>query len=152
MTAESIHVEGGLIQGIGSPYQPGVMTYLGIPYAAPPLGPNRFRPPQPIIPWTGIKLCDTSGPACLQPVPDLRWGPDMLAGHPQSEDCLYLNVFAPDPKSDPEGEDGTNAYQVFVWFHGGGFCQGGAADPTFEGSGLAAKGVIVVVPSFRLGK
>ncbi|CAK7226359.1 hypothetical protein SBRCBS47491_006204 [Sporothrix bragantina] len=137
-----VQVTGGLIEGITSPVDPAVKLYKGVPYAAPPTGPNRFRPPQPVVPWDGVKTCDTTGPVCPQAAPDPRYV-DIIKGHPQSEDCLYLNVFVP-------GDAHEKPYPVYVWYHGGGFREGGAADPNFDGTGLAQKGVIVVVPSFRL--
>ncbi|KAJ9138465.1 Carboxylic ester hydrolase [Pleurostoma richardsiae] len=137
-----VGVTGGLIQGIPSPVDPSITLYKGVPYAAPPTGSNRFRPPQPIIPWEGVKLCNTIGPSCPQAPPDPRYI-NVLEGHPQSEDCLYLNIFKPSDAHE-------KPYPVFVWYHGGGFREGGSADPNFDGTGLAQKGVIVVVPSFRL--
>ncbi|KAI2994370.1 catalytic protein [Aspergillus phoenicis ATCC 13157] len=135
-------VNGGLIEGKTSDVDASITLYLGIPYAAPPTGPRRFQPPQPVIPWDGVKQCHQIGPLCPQAPPDPRWI-NVLQGHPQSEDCLYLNVFQP-------GEAHEKPYPVFVWFHGGGFREGGSADPNFDGTALAKKGLIVVVPSFRL--
>ncbi|PYI26321.1 catalytic protein [Aspergillus indologenus CBS 114.80] len=143
-TLPPVQVEGGLIQGLPSPLDPGITIYKGVPYAAPPTGANRFKPPQPIIPWDNVRVCDTIGPVCPQAPPDPRY-PNVLKGHPQSEDCLYLNVYQ--PSNDLETE---RPYPVYVWYHGGGFREGGSADPNFDGTGLAQKGVIVVVPSFRL--
>lgn len=140
----TIRVTGGPIQGVASPVDPSITLYKGVPYAAPPLGQNRWREPQPVVPWESIKVCDTTGPVCPQVAPDPRYV-NILKGWPQSEDCLYLNVFCP-PKSNPDEKKA-----VLLWIHGGGFREGGAADPNFDGTGLAQKGVIVVVPSFRLG-
>ncbi|OJJ45794.1 hypothetical protein ASPZODRAFT_17236 [Penicilliopsis zonata CBS 506.65] len=137
-----LQVTGGLIQGVASTFDPSIIHYKGIPYAAPPTGPNRFKPPQPIVPWEGVKLCDTIAPSCPQAAPEPKYV-DVLKGHPQSEDCLYLNVYKPNDAHE-------KPYPVFVWYHGGGFREGGSADPNFDGTGLAQKGVIVVVPSFRL--
>lgn len=139
-----VAINGGLIEGKTSDVDASITLYLGIPYAAPPTGPRRFQPPQPVIPWEGVKKCHEIGPICPQAPPDPRWI-NVLQGHPQSEDCLYLNVFQP-------GEAHEKPYPVFVWFHGGGFREGGSADPNFDGTALAKKGVIVVVPSFRLCK
>lgn len=137
-----LKVEGGQIQGRISSIDDSIEVYKGIPYAAPPVGVNRFKPPQQIIPWNDVRQCDKIGPVCPQAPPDPKYI-NVLAGHPQSEDCLYLNVWKP---SDAH----KKPYPVFVWYHGGGFREGGSADPNFDGTGLAKKGVIVVVPSFRL--
>lgn len=137
-------VTGGHLLGVSSPVDPSITIYRGVPYAAPPTGKNRFRPPQPIVPWEGTKLCDTSGPNCPQAPPDPRYI-NVLEGQPQSEDCLYLNTFQPSDAHE-------KPYPVFVWYHGGGFREGSGSDPNFDGTGLAKKGVIVVVPTFRLCK
>jgi carboxylesterase type B len=139
-----VNVTGGQIQGISSPLDPSITTYKGIPYAAPPTGSNRFKPPQPVIPWSGIKLCDKHTPFCPQMPPHGIYK-DVSKGNPHSEDCLYLNVYVPGGKSE-------KPYPVFMWIHGGGFREGGGADPNFDGTGLAMKGCIVVVPTFRLGE
>lgn len=143
-TPPTLQVTGGSVQGVQSDFDPRITSFKGIPYAAPPTGPNRFKPPQPILPWEGVKLCDTIGPSCPQAPPDPKYV-NVLKGHPQSEDCLYLNIWKP---SDAD----EKPYPVFVWYHGGGFREGGSADPNFDGTGLAQKGLIVVVPSFRLCK
>ncbi|KAH8673387.1 catalytic protein [Xylariales sp. PMI_506] len=140
--SDPVQVTGGLIQGVPCPIDSSITHYKGVPYAAPPTGPNRFKPPQPIVPWEGVKLCDTIGPSCPQAPPDPKYI-DLLKGHPQSEDCLYLNVYKPSDAHE-------KPYPVFVWYHGGGFREGSSADPNFDGTGLAKKGVIVVVPTFRL--
>lgn len=141
----TVEVTGGLIQGYSSSFDPTITIYKGVPYAAPPIGPNRFKPPQPVTPWTGVKNCDTNGPMCPQVAPNPNYKPT-LDGVPQSEDCLYLNVFVPDE------EKHDKPYPVLVWLHGGAFREGGSADPNFDGTGLAQKGVITVVPCFRLGE
>ncbi|KAL1870913.1 hypothetical protein VTK73DRAFT_2368 [Phialemonium thermophilum] len=143
---DPIEVTGGLIQGVPSSIVSGITVYKGIPYAAPPVGPNRFREPQPVVPWTGVRVCDTNGPLCPQLAPDPKY-PNILKGVPQSEDCLYLNVHVPD-----EAAHGKHKpWPVYMWLHGGMFREGGSADPHYDGTGLAMKGVIVVVPVFRLG-
>ncbi|KAJ5106352.1 catalytic protein [Penicillium angulare] len=140
--SSAVQVTGGLIQGVQSGFDPRITSFKGIPYAAPPVGLNRFRPPQPVVPWEGVRVCDTIGPSCPQAPPDPKYI-NVLKGHSQSEDCLYLNVWKPSDTNEKQ-------YPVFVWYHGGGFREGGSADPNFDGTGLAQKGLIVVVPSFRL--
>jgi para-nitrobenzyl esterase len=109
-------------------------TYLGVPFAAPPVGNFRWRAPQPVAPWKGVKETRSFSPACAQTA---TWLPN-----PKSEDCLYLNVWAP--------ENAKNL-PVMVWIHGGGYYGGTAAQPVFDGANLAKRGVIVVTLNYRLG-
>ncbi len=113
-----------------------VHRFLGIPYAAPPIGSLRFRAPQPVAPWTEPRDATRPGSACTQvlPVVNLPVG---------GEDCLYLNVFTPDPLP-------RKRLPVMVWIHGGGFTVGAATDndPTPL---VARTGVIVVTVNYRLG-
>ncbi|OJJ45145.1 hypothetical protein ASPZODRAFT_134563 [Penicilliopsis zonata CBS 506.65] len=143
MTTSPIAVTGGLVQG-HTESDPTITVFRGIPYAAPPLGPYRFRPPQPVTPWEGVRECTQNSAVNYQLPPPPKFY-DTLVGVPQSEDILYLNVWVPDSAK----HDGP--YPVFFWMHGGGFREGGNADKNFNGTGLAQKGVIVVVPNFRLG-
>jgi para-nitrobenzyl esterase len=117
--------------------QAGVASFKGIPYAAAPVGPLRWRPPQPPPESSTIRMAYEYGPACPQP---------SMPGQGSSgtsEDCLTLNVFKP-----YESEDGL---PVMVWIHGGSFVSGSASDPLFDGSKLAQAGVIVVTLNYRLG-
>jgi para-nitrobenzyl esterase len=109
--------------------------YLGIPYAAPPVGPLRWRPPQPPAPWHGIRQATQFAPHCAQPA-------GVFGRASTSENCLYLNVFA------PAGHRG-GGLPVMVWIHGGGFVGGESDD--YDPSGLVADGVIVVTINYRLG-
>lgn len=142
-----VQVTGGLVEGVPSPVDANITVYKGIPYAAPPVGRNRFRAPQPVVPWSGVRVCDTNGPMCPQLAPDAKY-PDILKGVPHSEDCLYLNMHVPAAAS---ADSSSEKCPAFVWLHGGMFREGGSADPNYDGTGLAKKGVIVVVPVFRLG-
>jgi para-nitrobenzyl esterase len=114
--------------------QAGVAAFKGIPYAAAPVGPLRWRPPQPPPESSTIRMAYDYGPACLQP---------SMREPRASEDCLTLNVFKP-----YESEDGL---PVMVWIHGGSFVSGTAGDPLFDGTKLAQAGVIVVTLNYRLG-
>ncbi|MCU1323101.1 MAG: Carboxylesterase type [Acidobacteriaceae bacterium] len=111
----------------------GLRIFRGIPFAAPPVGAQRFRPPVPIKPWKGIREATLFAPAAIQP--------DQPA-IPQSEDCLYLNIWAP---------KGKGPYPVFVWIHGGGFTGGHAFAPIFDGSAFAHQDIILVTVPYRLG-
>ena len=117
----------------------GVLAFKGIPYAAPPVGPLRWRSPQPAAAWTGVRDATTFGNRCLS-----AWDQDREPGPPRSEDCLSLNVWT--------AADVVGAKQpVMVWIHGGGFQFGSSASPQFNGERLATKGVVVVTLNYRLG-
>jgi len=114
-----------------------VNEFLGLPYAAPPTGNLRWRAPQPAAAWTGVRDATTFGPSCPQ-------APSPFAPPGQfSEDCLYLNVYTPAARSSFGGRP------VLVWIHGGGLEQDGARD--YDGTKLAADGVVVVTINYRLG-
>jgi para-nitrobenzyl esterase len=119
----------------------GVVAYLGIPYAAPPVGALRWRRPQPPQSWSGVRPAARFAPACMQQ------GVSMPGETPPavSEDCLYLNVWGPArrPTAGPA--------PVMVWIHGGGYTNGSAAMPLYSGDRLARKGVVVVNFGYRLG-
>ena len=137
-------VEAGFVAEAPANSDVRVAVFRGIPYAAPPVGALRWRPPQPPSPWPGVRRCSSFGPACPQPArffedPVIREIPDRL-----SEDCLYLNVWSP-------GVDPAARYPVMVWIHGGGFANGWGHQRDFDGSALARKGVVVVTLNYRLG-
>lgn len=119
----------------------GLTVFRGIPYAAPPVGPLRWRAPQPPAPWQGMRDATAFGAICPQPVPPR--GPEP---HPalQSEDCLFLNIWAP-----PSAE--TTLLPVMVWVHGGAFRLGAGSQSLYDGSHLARQGVVVVTLNYRLG-
>jgi para-nitrobenzyl esterase len=116
-------------------------AFLGIPYAAPPVGPLRWKPPQPAAKWHGVRQATSFGNHCFQQdVYD-----DMVFRDPgESEDCLTLNVWTPAAK--PAGK-----LPVMVWIYGGGFTGGGTSEPRQDGEKLTHKGVIVVSMNYRLG-
>jgi para-nitrobenzyl esterase len=132
-----IAIESGALQGVSAD---GLILYKGVPYAAPPLGLMRWREPQRVNPWTGVRRADAFAPACPQK------GVSMPGETPPvtSEDCLFLNVWTPrsgDSKHLP----------VIAWIHGGGYSNGSASMPLYWGDRLAHKGVIVVTIAYRLG-
>ncbi len=119
----------------------GVRVYKGIPFAEPPVGELRWKPPQPLKPWKGVKQSKAFAAAPPQDgvVP-------MLMGVPKcrSEDCLYLNVWTP-------AEQSNEKLPVMVWIHGGSFSMGSTSQPLYDGSRLAKKGVVVVSVGYRVG-
>ncbi|MDT7838580.1 carboxylesterase/lipase family protein [Aquabacterium sp. OR-4] len=124
-----------------------VEAFLGIPYAAAPVGPLRWRPPAPVAPWTGVRAATQYGPSAWQAVMPEGFGPwtrEYVVQDEVSEDCLYLNVWTPATRA-------AGPCPVLVWIHGGAFCQGSGSVPIYEGRALAAQGVVVVTLNYRLG-
>jgi para-nitrobenzyl esterase len=117
-----------------------VASWKAIPYAAPPVGALRWRPPQPIAAWRGVRAADTVGPICEQEYNATDNGVGPL---PKSEDCLTLNVWA--------ARSAARA-PVMVWIHGGGFVNGSGTAALYDGSALARQGVVVVTLNYRLGR
>ena len=143
--ADTIRIETGLVSGVKSSTS-GVVAFKGIPFAVPPVGPLRWKAPQPAAAWSGVKKCDAFGPSPMQPVPKafMVYTPEFLIPEtPISEDCLYLNVWTKAGKGDKK--------PVFVWIYGGGFSSGGAGVPIYDGEALAKKGIISVVINYRVG-
>jgi len=121
--------------------QDGIAVFKGIPFAAPPVGQFRWRPPQPVAKWEGVRDALAFGPDCAQ----AGWGgaPGTIT-KTSAEDCLYLNVWAP---------VGTkNKAPVMVWIHGGGFVGGSGSSPETLGDEFAKKGVVLVTINYRLGR
>src|SRR6185437_9277745 len=132
--------DGGKIQGSLS-RDGQVRAFLGIPYAAPPVGPLRWKPPQPAAKWSGVRSATSFGSRCMQ----AHLYSDMVfRDSGPSEDCLTLNVWT------PAGKDSA-PLPVMVWIYGGGFVTGGTSEPRQDGEHLAHKGVIVVSMNYRLG-
>lgn len=128
-----VEVEGGVISGVN---ENNLTVFKGIPFAAPPVGDLRWKAPQPVGEWEGVKETTEFAPAPFQP------------GEPpagKSEDCLYLNVWTP-------AQSATEQLPVMVWIYGGGFSYGSTADPLVTGEHLANKGVVVVSIAYRVGK
>ena len=117
-------------------------VWRGIPYASPPVGALRWRSPQPLSPWPGIRMADTFSPASWQ---NIDYCIELGGGDPGafSEDCLYLNVWSPACRTQP--------LPVMVWLHGGGYTIGAASLPPYNGNALASRDVVVVTVNYRLG-
>jgi para-nitrobenzyl esterase len=120
-----------------------VATFKGIPYAAPPFGPNRFQPPRPSEPWNGVREAFSYGPTA--PKPPYFPPFDAFLAEPviEGEDCLNLNIWTPDL--------GRVGLPVMVWIHGGAFTRGSGAVPDYDGSRFARDGVVCVTINYRLG-
>ena len=116
-------------------------AFLGIPYAAPPVGPLRWKPPMPAAKWKGVRQATEFGSHCMQP----KLYADMIFRDPGiSEDCLTLNVWTP-------AADKAAKLPVMVWVFGGGYIAGGTSEPRQDGANLAKHGVVVVSMNYRLG-
>lgn len=123
-----------------------VAVFRGIPYAAPPVGPLRWRPPMPAPGWAGVRSAARFGHSCWQAVSPQGFGPwthEYVVAGDISEDCLFLNVWAPLKKG--------KLRPVLVWIHGGGFNSGSGAIPIYHGAALAARGAVVVTINYRVG-
>lgn len=135
--AVPVQVENGQMEGMQSGT---IRIFKAIPYAAPPVGPLRWRPPQPAQKWRGVRRMTANSPACPQPG---RYPPDAPM-EATSEDCLTLNIWAPAGAK-------PGQLPVMVWIHGGGLTNGSGSLPQYAGDQLAARGVIVVTLNYRLG-
>ena len=140
MTTTVLSIEGGALAA-PPPGAGGVRAYKGIPYAAPPIGPLRWRPPQPVAPWIGLRSAVAFGPNSLQGIVFDDIDPTVCG---VSEDCLTLNVWT------PASPGGAERLAVMVWIHGGGFVVGSGSEPRYDGTRLAARGIVVVTLNHRL--
>ncbi len=131
-----VSTDNGQVKGA---QQDQLRVFKGIPFAAPPTGNNRWRSPQPLTAWTGIKNTTEFAASCAQIMHPFM----SLKGHPISEDCLYLNVWTPASSAD-------ETRPVLVWIHGGGFSYGASAMPLFNGSELTKRDIVVVSLAYRL--
>ena len=134
-----VTIDTGTLEGLDTA---GVMVFRGIPYAAPPVGDLRWKPPQPARPWTGVRPAVQLGHNCIQHQPYSDIDP-FAAG--VSEDCLYLNVWT------SSVDARAPKRPVMVWIHGGGFFAGFGGEERHNGARLAQKGAVVVTLNYRLG-
>jgi para-nitrobenzyl esterase len=122
----------------------GVNAYLGVPYARPPVGDLRWRPPAPPLPWQGVRDATHMGASCMQNTP-APWGPftpEYLYGEAHSEDCLFLNIWVPAKHDQP--------LPVLLWIHGGGYSGGSNSLPIYDGARVAEQGVIFIGVNYRV--
>jgi para-nitrobenzyl esterase len=136
----TVKTEAGLLEGVISR---NVLSFKGIPFAAPPIGSLRWRAPQPAVPWTGVRKATEFGHECMQQT-------ETTAGHSAdsvpSEDCLVLNVWL------PAGLEPGEQLPVMVWIHGGAYVNGGTSTPLYDGSAFARQRLVFVSLNYRLGR
>ena len=133
-----VEVSGGRVAGVAAN---GVVAFKGIPFAAPPVGALRWKAPQPVNAWSGVKQAASFGASCMQ---DPSFATLFGAPAAFSEDCLYLNVWTP-------AKSAGDALPVMVWIYGGAFVGGMTSIPAYDGMRLAQKGVVLVSVSYRVG-
>lgn len=138
-----VKTQAGLVGGITLPS--GVRAWLGVPFAAPPVRDLRWRDPRPVAAWTGVWNADRPAPECIQPLRG-RSINHYFGEEATSEDCLYLNIWAPAQPAPP-----GKPYPVAAWIYGGAFNVGSASMANYSGEPLAAKGVVYVALSYRVG-
>jgi para-nitrobenzyl esterase len=125
----------------GSAEADGLRVFKGIPYAAPPVGPLRWQPPQPAKPWADVKPATEFGAQCMQ----RRAFADMVfRASGMSEDCLFLNVWTP-------AKTARERLPVLVYFYGGGFIAGDGSEPRYDGASMARRGIVALTVNYRLG-
>ncbi len=147
---KTVTVEGGRIEGCFG-YDPRITVFKGVPYAAPPVGALRWRAPQPVVPWEGVRCCDRYAPIAWQHTPGADpkdfWSRELHPSAPEfpmGEDCLYLNVFTP-------AETPAERLPVLYYIHGGGYSGGYPFEVEFDWEHMARKGMVVVSVTYRLG-
>src|SRR5688500_12744670 len=163
MIPEQVRIDTGLLSGVVGATQPPVRVFKGIPFAAPPLGENRWKAPQPAAKWDGVRAADAFGAPCAAGAPPAGRGgrgpaargaaapspaqvaPAAAPREPaRAEDCLYANVWT--SASSP-----NDRRPVMVWIYGGGFSGGSGGLAWYDGESLAAKGPVIVTFNYRLG-
>jgi len=137
--ATAVSIEGGQAACAAPAGDLAVRAYLGVPYAAAPVGALRWKPPQPVVAWEGVRTCTAYGAVCPQVISEKN-----PCDEPMSEDCLFLNVWTSAPQA-------GGKQPVLVWIHGGGLARGSGSKPLYDGSKLARHGAVVVTLNYRLG-
>lgn len=139
-TPVQVKTDKGIVEGISDPAS-GLQTFFGIPFAKPPVAELRWKAPQPMDAWRGVKQTKQFGPRAMQaPV----FGDMHFRSNGMSEDCLYLNVWAPVSRGN------QSRYPVLVYFYGGGFVAGDGSEPRYDGASMAKKGIVVITVNYRL--
>jgi para-nitrobenzyl esterase len=136
---DQVKIDSGLLQGTVKDH---VVSFKGIPFAAPPTGQNRWRAPQPVQPWSGVRKAVDYGADCMQkPFP----GDAAPLGVTPNEDCLYANVWLPEHRPSAK-------LPVMVWIYGGGFVNGGSSPAVYSGDHFAQQGIVFVSFNYRVGR
>ncbi len=138
-----VTVTGGDIRGALADGNPEIIAFKGVSYAAPPVGDLRWKPPQAVVPWDGVRDATAPGPICMQTGPAFIRSPTASDDDPESEDCLLLNIWAPTETQEP--------LPVMVWIHGGGFFNGTGSLPNYDGTRIAEHDVVLVSINYRVG-
>lgn len=142
---QPVKTRSGLVSGLAGK-DSSVLSFKGIPFAAPPVGDLRWRAPKPATSWQGVRKAEQYGNSCIQTILQERkpWTSEFMTHNNISEDCLYLNVWT-------AAVNANEARPVYLYIHGGGNVEGSAAVPAYDGEGLAKKGIVVVTVNYRLG-
>lgn len=149
ITAQVVQTAQGKVSGVEEPNST-VTVFKGIPFAAPPVGNLRWRAPQPLASWQGVRKADTFGASCMQTTMEsmlpmhMPWTKEFLTHGKVSEDCLFLNIWSPKVGQKTD-------LPVVVYIHGGGYNSGSGDVALYDGTNLAAKGLVVVTINYRLG-
>ncbi|HEV7379553.1 MAG TPA: carboxylesterase family protein [Dyadobacter sp.] len=138
-SAPQVKTANGSVEGITE--STGIRSFKGIPFAAPPVGPLRWREPQPVKNWQGIRKTDKFGPRAMQ---NAVFGDMGFRSDGMSEDCLYLNVWTP-------AKSTSEKLPVLVYFYGGGFIAGDGSEGRYDGESMATKGIVSLTVNYRLG-
>lgn len=138
-TLNQVKTANGLLEGVTE--KSGIQAFKGVPFAAPPVGDLRWREPQPVKNWSGVRSAKKFGPRAMQlPIfGDMNFRSDGV-----SEDCLYLNVWTP-------AKTGKERLPVLVYFYGGGFVAGDGSEPRYDGESMAQRGIVAITVNYRLG-
>ncbi len=140
---EPVRIDAGMVAGQRVGDDAPIRVFKGVPFAAPPVGKLRWLPPQPVAAWQGVLACTEFSSICPQAAYP-GGSVYVQAPQPQSEDCLYLNIWTGAEKADEKRP-------VMVWIHGGALTRGSASIPFYDGDALARKGVVLVTINYRLG-
>ena len=141
LAADRVKTTNGVVEGTGR-QDSGVRMFKGIPFAAPPIGELRWKAPQPIKTWQGVRPATQFGPRCMQqPV----FGDMNFRSNGMSEDCLYLNVWTP-------ATSAGDRLPVLVYFYGGGFRAGDGSEPRYDGESMARRGIVALTVNYRLAE
>ena len=139
--ADQVKTTNGMVEGTG-PQSSGIRVFRGIPFAAPPVGDLRWKPPQPVADWEGVRAATQFGPRCMQ---QSVFGDMNFRSNGMSEDCLYLNVWTP-------AASAADRLPVLVYLYGGGFRAGDGSEPRYDGESMARRGIVAVTVNYRLAE